>query len=320
MRVKGIIGIMPLPCKSVRLGVVLLLAATLPGAVPADAGTPEPGAVPPVSWYRLELAARKLFWGARVTIGVRRVPASTVAGELREIPRGAATLRPADLVDLVQVRSKLPFGRSEEATVWLDPATGAVLQSEKLTGRRRPYWKLRRYGPRGYFQWREAPANAREKEKARASWSAKSRDWVAWSPPPPANATVTSSYALLYLLSASRLDRKGGRRQLLLSSHGRLVELRFESGKASREDVGFDVVGPEGRRRRRNRILTRHVQGSARWLGHESTDEAPDTGFLGMRGPLSVLVEVGTGIPVRIEGRSKGIGRLVVRLRSVALR
>ncbi len=218
----------------------------------------------------------------------------------------------------IETRSELPFGKTEDVTALLDAATGAVLQTVKVTRHHHPYWKLRRFGPSGYVEWRREPA-AGESARPPERWTRRSEKTVTWSPPPPAGSVVTSSYALPYLLSVSDLDRPGAGLHMLVSTRGRLVAIDFSAGKLFQVPSGITVVGPDGRRRRRKPVQARAVSGTARYLGGGNRDEPADTGFMGMRGAISVLLDRETGAPVEISGRAKGIGLLRVRLGTVTL-
>ncbi len=297
---------------------LLLAGAGLQAASPRPS-TPVPAVPPPVPWTRLELAGSKLFLSAATTVTVSRVPASAVAAVLRKTPPGTGPLRPGGKwVDVVHVASRLPLGKSERATVWLDGHDGAVLQMEKLVEGGRPYWKLRRYFAGGYHEWREAPARKEERRLPRDRWSKHTEKTVRWEAALPANGAVTDSYALLYLVT--RFLTEGGGDPLVLhaASRGRLVRLEARVRGRTERRADFAVTWPGGSERRtdRRRLLAVHVM--PRWVD-DPADPRADTGFLGMRGPLEIFVEPGTRIPCRVEGTVKGAGHLVVRLTRAAL-
>jgi len=62
----------------------------------------------------------------------------------------------------------------------------------------------------------------------------------------PEGTPVTDAYALLYIASAARLDRKDGSLQIVMLADDGYVELAFASGGLSRVRVGFDESWPAG--------------------------------------------------------------------------
>ncbi len=296
----------------VPITVLALLPVAASSAGPVPAG-------PRLPWSKLVLHARKLFLGATTTIEISQEPRCQLLSQLWNLPGGHVPRLPHAGGQIIRTSTVMPFGRSERTTAWIDAASGAVLQTEKLSTGSKLYWKLRRYGPGGYFEWRKAPANVREEKRSHRHWSKTSTGWHPWHPMPPPGAIVTSSYALLPLLSTARLDRRGSRLTILIPSHGRLVELSFVSGDMIQVPAGFTVHLGGRSRKVHGPLRARRVDGSARWLGDDRSNGPADTGFMGMRGPLVILVQPGTAVPLRVMGRAKGIGRLVVRLKSVTL-
>jgi hypothetical protein len=267
-----------------------------------------------VGWSELTFKARKLLLSATATLRVSRLPAAADHGVRLEVPEGTALPLPETGLTVVTTATDLPFGRNELTTVWLDPASGAALQSEKLVTGSKAYWKLWRYTRRGFFRWRSEPAGGREKSLGREAWSRRDDRLMCWQEPLPEGRRVTDSYALLYLISAARLDREGSRLQCTIFSKGRCAELEFVAGEMVSAKVDFVEVAGGTELRRRGEMLLRQVTGSGRLAGTASPSSDVDLGFLGMRGELSVLLEPASGIPVLVSGRADNIGRLVVRL------
>jgi hypothetical protein len=92
------------------------------------------------------------------------------------------------------------------------------------------------------------------------------------------------------------------------------VELAFASGGLSRVRVGFDESWPAGSRHRDGDVLVRSVRVTGHGLDATQPQDDVDLGFLGMRGALTIFVELGSGIPVAFSGRAEHVGTLTVRL------
>jgi hypothetical protein len=295
-------------------------AATLsPCAATPEGPTPAPGPSVAVPWRELRYAAHKLFLSATTTIEADWVPATELAKLLRHPDRGRAVAPTGSGAVALTLVSDLPFGRDEKVTLWLDPASGAALGGEKTMLGGSAYHKFMRYTQEGLYTWRSSPRNSREEGRGPEGWTARSQYLVKPAVAPAAGTPVTDSYALLYLVSAARLDRKDSSMSLVLLSGDRYVEIAFAAGGLSYRRQNFEESWPGGVRRRDGNVLVRTVRGTARAVGAAETGPDVDLGFLGMRGALTLFVEVGTGIPVAFSGRAEYIGELTARLTRATL-
>jgi hypothetical protein len=300
---------------------LVFVVATASEAGPAPAaGIADGPTFAAVPWSELSLSAHKFFLGASTTLRAERRPVAGLAALLRVPPEGVGVALPDHDVVVLTSDTDLPFGRDETVTLWLDPATGAAIQAEKLTRGHDPYRKVFRYTDLGVYTWRSAPANAHEAASGPRTWTRHGGSWERSPVPLPPNLPLTDSYALLYLASAARLDRPGVRCSLAILSEGRLVELTFTADGLVQERASFAETWPGGQRHRAGQVLARKVQVSARPAGAAPGGSQVDLGFLGMRGDLTILVEDGTGIPIELSGHAEHIGALTVRLERATLR
>jgi hypothetical protein len=308
-----------------RLAVLLAAAAVFNGPLSAHdaAATPQPGsAVPPphdssfgpVPWVEVAYSAHKLLLAASTSIRPERVATASLAAVAKRPLAGTAIPLPEPEVVAITSKTALPFGRDETVTMWIDPTTGAALAGEKLTLGRSAYHKDLRYTDGGLYTWRRAPANDREAALPFEAWTER-RQYLVAPPVKPAQSTpVTDSYALIYLVTAARLDRRGSGLHLVMLNDDRFVEITFVSGGLTYARANFEESWPGGRRHREGDVLVRTVRATARALGTTGSSEDVDLGFLGMRGALTLYLEVGTGLPVALSGRVQYIGELTVRL------
>ena len=295
--------------------------ATAPGeaTMPSPAPTAAPASATGVVWSELRYAAHKLFLSATTTVRAASVPAAELATILRPPPGGRAVPIPPGGAVAVSVASVLPFGRDEDVTLWLDPTSGAAIGGEKTSLGGSPYHKLMRYTDGGLYTWRSAPHGAAEAAGAPAGWSAHSNYLVEATAAPPPGVPVTESYVLIYLVSAARLDDKDNSLRVVTLNRDRYVEITFTAGNLSYQRASFSESWPGGGARRDGNVLVRAVRGTARIVGAASSRDDVDLGFLGMRGALTMFVEVGTGIPIAFSGRVDYVGTLNVRLTRATL-
>ena len=267
-----------------------------------------------VPWTELAYSARKFFLGAETVIRVERLPARTLAEVLPTPPVGRQVLPLGTEAVGVSVTSDLPFGRDEAVKVFIDPATGAVVGGEKTMLGRSAYHKYLRYTEGGLYTWRSSPANERESALPPQSWTRRKGYLVAPSVRPPRGLSVSDSYALVYLVTAARLDRRESELRLVMLADDRYVEMNLAAGGLTYSRVSFEETWPGGSRTRRGDVLVRTVRATARALGATESSEDVELGFLGMRGALTMYLEVGTGLPVAFSGRVQHVGEVAVRL------
>ena len=210
------------------------------GEPTAAAPVPEPS--PAVAWTELRYAAHKLFLSASTTIQTEWVPAAELATLLRRPERGRAIAVPADGAVAVSLASELPFGRDERVTLWLDPANGAAL------GARRPCSAAARTtsscaSPKGAsIPGAALPETSANGRRGPEGWTDRSRYLVEPAVGPPQGTPVTDPYALIYLVTAARLDRKDSSLKLVLLSDDRYVEMRSSPATSPTSRAGLPGI------------------------------------------------------------------------------
>ncbi len=304
-------------------GLAALSAAPVRGQGPLP--TPTVAPAPPaatygaIAWSELTYSTHKFFLSASTTIEVERAPAGVVAETFPAVAGDRPVPIPEGGAATITVETALPFGRDETVRLFFDGSTGTALGGEKTTLGKSAYHKLFRYTEGGLVTWRSAPANEREVTLPPASWTQRKWSLVEPTTAPPQGAPVADSYALIYLVSAAHLNRPGDSRRIFMLADDRFVEVTFVAGGLTYHRVDCDEVWPGGRRRRQGDVLVREVKVAARALASRESREDVDLGFLGMRGSLTVYLEVGTDLPVVLSGRVEHIGQVTVRLDRAAL-
>ncbi len=293
------------------------VAAPTPEQAPAVAGRPAPVTRPP--WQELDYRARRFFLTAHTEVKLDTLPAASAMPQLRAVPSDTARRPGAAQVALLTLATDLPFGRDETVTLWLDP-DGTAMQLDKVQTGSSPYRKLLRFTADGYHAWRWAPADDRQERLSPERWTRRKEHSYAASIALPGNTVVTDPYALLYLVSAARLDRAGSHLDAVIFADDRPVVLGFEALGLAEKRVAFEEEWPGGSRRRDEPVLVRDVRMIAHALDQAAGDTDVELGFLDMRGTLAIAVEVGTGIPVELSGRTVHLGNLTVRLDRAVLR
>ena len=296
------------------LAVCLLLAPAGPAA--ADEPAAARAALGPVAWQELRFEAHKWLLSAGTVTRVELVPAETVA--LREAPGQTGTQPGGPLVALLVTESRLPFGRTESTRTWFDPVTGAALQYEKLLAGRKPALRAGRYTTAGVHLWRVDPAGESEARQPPEAWTRRRDGHVVPQPALPLGERLVDSYAMLYLASAAGLE-PGGEARFYNLSRDRLIELRLAARQPVERRVRYDESRSGVVRQRTAAVVVLPIEVSARPAGGGAGGDDVDLAFMGLRGALTIYIEVATGVPVAIVGRADKVGEVTVRLASVVL-
>jgi hypothetical protein len=267
-----------------------------------------------VGWVELDYSARKFFLAAHTTLRAERVSDRELAEALRTPPRGRPVPVPATGAIALTVETDLPFGRDESVKVFVDPITGAALGGEKTMLGRSAYHKFIRYTDGGLFTWRSSPEDSREAAQPARAWTHRKQYLVEPLVRPAEGTPVSDPYGLIYLATAARLDRKDSQLKLVMLADDRFVEVTFIAGNLTYSRGGFQEVWPGGSRARTGDTLVRIVRATVRALGAADASEDIELGFLGMRGALTIYLELGTALPVALSGRVQHIGDLTVSL------
>jgi len=297
--------------------------AASPGAVgPAQARGQQsaPEVFQAVNWSHARFAAHKLMFNAQVDLYIDSIPRAAALDELRTPPEGTMVTTQTPVLLLLRMENSLPFDQHESISTWLDPSTLASLQSDKLVWGHKHYFKQRRFTRNGYYQWRAEPASKDQRAATNDAWSRRRQRLYRWEESASSPPVVTDPFALLYLLSAARLDRDRSPLQVVVFAKRRLVRLEFTPGKLVSREMSFTVTENNRQQRRPGPLTLRQVTGNGCSLAAGDNNEEVDLGFLGMSGELTVLLEYQTGIPVQINGKVKGLGDVTVRLEQVTLK
>ena len=297
---------------------VLALAATTERAAADPAITPCDRAAT-VPWTALHFTAHKFLLTAAASLTLELEPASRAQGVLRAAPTGSSLAPQGPCVAVLTFASRLPIGRDERAVAWLDPRNGTVFQVDKRTVSGGLYRKVFRYTSDGYFMWRTEPADRREAEGDADAWSKRKTEAMRGRADLPPTSVVTDSYALLYVASAASLDRPGARTiAYMLDGRGAVV-VTFAADGLTTRPIDLELSWPGGSEVRERQTVVRTVTVTAAPLGGGGAGDDVDLGFLGIRGALTIAIDVATGLPIELAGRAPQIGTITASLRRAEL-
>lgn len=201
---------------------------------------------------------------------------------------------------------------------WYRPDKNQVLATQRIRYGRRVEAKLQAFLSNGVLRERSEPRNTSGTAPAVSAWSREGRELIAFAPElPPGSAIETP---LMLLQDAAALAQSGGDRRKLtryVFTDRQLyrVELAVQAPKQwdtkielSRGGDAAEVV---------KIVQVRSVLLRPILLGTEDEDH-PFTLFE-LERPLSVVVDVQSGLPVAIQGRWHGVAALAAELRAANL-
>jgi hypothetical protein len=294
-----------------RVASACLLACC--AATPALAAGP---AISPPPWRELHFHARKLILTADSWVRIEIESAATARSELVALSVPAPVEPAGDEIARVELESSL-LGRRSRNTVWLEPATAAVLQTTIRDIGRRPRLKVQRFGAKGVLISRTTPAHGEEGLPS-DRWSQRSESPLAFPDVDRGGVPVSDSVALFWILASGRIARPGDAVELAVIARSTLLVARVEA-RATREiELDFDEHAPSATRHVGGRVPGLELAVDAHPLA--AGEEGADLEFLGMRGSVRILFDPARRLPVEVSGAVPNAGTVVVRLQDVTLR
>lgn len=302
---------MVIPAPRSAFALLLALCAALappaaPGAAPLDPGR--------IAWREIHMTGRVLFMSASARLAVSQRPVETIRAAMRRVPAGQALL-PGDTVTELRYDAT-GFGRRSTITLWMDPLTGAALQSTHHDDGARLRHRTYRYTDGGAWLWTAWPGDG-EAGRPHDEWSRREEGRRQW-PAAAGNAPVIEASGLLYALATAPLAAQGD--TLTLHVHQRRQVHGVRATVTGTVDVPADyrarrAAGTQAQRGTVSALAIR-LEGQA---VEDADDDDEGVEIFGIGGPLEVALDPVTRVPLQIRGRVKVFGGVTLRLAEVRL-
>ena len=296
-------------------------APTEPRVV-ASPGPVEPLALASVGWRSLAYS-RSNIWASVSS----RIVLHEVSGEgLEPEPRTAAHAAGGPLL-LLQAENQAA-SNLERISSWFDPAAGALVQRCRVA-----------YGSsdrRAQCYWYEGPSIWRERRESGGAGEPEASNWLEAGPGAvevpdwrvssrielsrpetiPAAAGLVSPMMLFPLASAAPLERPGDSHDVFVHTDRDFFRVTLTLEGRETTDVEYQATAVDG--------AVRKVVGPVRALVVTVVPRAAGKAreeftLLGMSGPLSLLLDPETRVPLAVRGRAPWVGETELQLQSVAL-
>ncbi|BAZ93685.1 uncharacterized protein FOKN1_1287 [Thiohalobacter thiocyanaticus] len=315
-------------------GLLLTMAVPTPALAGGEPRLPRPEAVTPtapaplpaVGWQAITLSASNLLGSA-----VSRLRLYTVAPDELPVQVARGTL-PAPGNPLLVLLADNRVGRQnlERLSVWYDPAGGLVQRCRVGFGRRDSRAKCYRYEARSLLRERRESAVTAAEVEAQPDWlhdGASSaltlaRDWpvssagrLALPQAIPRTAGLVSPTLLLPLASAASLHAAGDRETYYVHTDHDFFRVVLEVSGHERIEVDYRRETAAGEQPVRGQVEALVIRLQVNPLGE------PENGFelLGLRPPLTLLLDPATRLPLALRGDAPRLGPGEVRLEAARL-
>ncbi len=285
---------------------LLLIALLIPPQGASASAEPALLEMERLAWRSARFEASKLLFRLKLRVELEHLPAAEASPLLWRPPGEEGLLPRGEQVVHLRLDSRVA-GRHREVELWLDSAGGRVLQRTSLDHKgRRSHFKVHRFREGGVVILRRRPADGEEAERPPATWSDVRRKVQSWS----AGAGAPSEpNALLPLLAAAPLERKGDGITLPFFADARVIDTRFEVVEEGQGSYRFRIIGEGGKgekRKHRREVLVVHA-----------SPEEEALSFLGLEGKIEVVLDRRLRVPLEIRGRAPVVGEVTIRLQSV---
>ena len=293
--------------RAVSLAILFLAAVSATAADPPSRAAFDPGAVP---WTRLEFEAKKLWATGTTEVRLGSAEGGDLDRQLIASPRGTA-LRPGVPRLTVLAMNAAFAGRRSETSVWFDPQRSTAFQRLKRRIGKKGYQKTYRYGEDGVYVLRRAPLDARQGEGPVDGWGKIEEFFYPYPQERPDCVTVSDPSLLLYLVAAAG---PGDPFSVCTFSGKTLFLVEFKPRGTTSLAVDYVTRSQGQESRRQGDVEAACVVLEARPV---EAVEGEDFEFLGLEGDVEIFLD--GRIPVAVEGRLPGLGKLRIQLAAADL-
>jgi hypothetical protein len=261
-----------------------------------------------ISWKKIEFRARKFFIGASSVMEWSVL--NTATSDIEWIEPGGlpgvegTPIAPGTKVLQIAYDSVF-FGTHYHTVLWVDPETAAILQYETSRDGKKAKHRIYRFTNMGVFQRTWRPAKD-EKELEWRQWTDLSGDSRPFQPEAQ-DQIVFDTLSLIYLVATSDLGRGIDEQSYL--SYGNKEVSRATFTAAGLVDIGtsFYIEGPLQEQKCSGTFQALKIDLEIQPVGEVIN---PDFGFLT---GIELYLTPDTRIPVLITGRTKKLGKLVIK-------
>lgn len=259
-----------------------------------------------VQWQQISLEARKFIFSASTQVKIDLVDSTRL--QAISVDQGVPVAPAVQILELHAISRGL--GIHSDSVLWIDPFSGAALQYEVEDRGRRRRQRIYRYTNEGAFHRTRHPAKG-EAGNPPETWTDVNSGLMPYAPE-AVDEVIVDPVSLLYIISASHLNEPGDTLQMIAFARHQTTRLTLTVEERSGIDTalsghlaGIDIPGCG---QPAEVLLVR--------LSSEPLASQGDSkfSFLGLRSDIDIWIDPVTRLPIRITGKAKIIGRVIVNL------
>jgi hypothetical protein len=200
---------------------------------------------------------------------------------------------------------------------WFSPGDAAALQRIRFRQGDDVWQNFYRFTKKGVYRLRKKPGHGQEKNLAPEHWTKIKESFYPYPDKGPGPQAVLEPAGLMYLASARVFMQQADPRRLYVFDRKQLHEVKVHVSGRLRLKASYIEKNRENDIQRQEMIDALKISFKPRALAPR--DEQPeDFSFMGLKGDFDIYIDAATGVPVQISGRISRIGKVDIRLQTLA--
>ena len=274
-----------------------------------------------VVWKRLTYQGKHFLGKLETAVSLTELSALAAQKALISIPEGSplqVTAAPVKVIDVQSAVNPL-FGAPEFAgsQAWFSPGDAAALQRIRYRKGDDIWQNTYRFTEKGVYRLRKKSGHGEEKNLAPEHWTKIKESFYPYQDKRPGSQAVLEPTGLLYLASARAFREEAAPRSLYVFDRKQLHEVKVQVSGRLRLKASYIEKNQKNDIKREGMIDALKISFKPRAL--VPGDKQPeDFSFMGLRGDFEIYIDAATGVPVQISGRISRIGKVDIRLQTLA--
>ena len=278
-------------------------------------------AASPVVWKRLAYQGKHFLGKMETVVSLTCLPVKEAQSVLIPIPEGNPLQVFTGHVKFIDVQSAVnPLIGAKDLTrsqAWFSPGDAAALQRIRYRKGDDIWQNTYRFTKKGVYRLRKKPGHGEEKNLAPEHWTKIKESFYPYPDKGPGPQAVLEPAGLMYLASARVFMEQAAPRRLYVFDRKQLHEVTVHVSGRLRLKASYIEKNRENDIQREEMIDVLKISFKPRALAPR--DEQPeDFSVMGLKGDFDIYIDAATGVPVQISGRISRIGKVDIRLQTLA--
>ena len=274
-----------------------------------------------LGWKRLIYRKKHFLGKVETVVSLAEISAKAALKVLIQTPKGNPLQVSSAPVNVIEVQSSVDrlFGTPDfvGSRAWFSTGDAAVLQRIRYRQGDDIWQNTYRFTDKGVYRLRKKPNHGHEKKLAPEHWTKISESFYPYQDKHPGSQVVLEPTGLMYLASAGAFAEQKGPRRLYVFDRKQLHEVAVSLSGRLRLQVSYFEKRQKKNILKEGMIDALKISFKPRALALQNK-KPEDFSFMGLRGDFDIFIDAATGVPVQISGRVARIGKVDIRLQSLA--